>query len=72
MTATEIRRYKVLGMSCDHCRNSVHEEITEIDGVERVEVDLVSGALEIQGSGIEDERVATAVTAAGYELGEVD
>ena len=69
MTATETRKYKVLGMSCDHCRNSVLERVAKIDGVEDLDVNLGSGMLEIQGSGIEDEQVSAAVEDAGYKLG---
>lgn len=72
MTATEIRKYKVQGMSCGHCRSSVVEEVGEIDGVEKVDVDLGTGILEIQGAGIENERVAAAVVSAGYQLGPVN
>jgi len=72
MTATETRKYKVLGMSCEHCRSSVLEEVADIDGVEKVDVSLSSGALDVQGSGIDDERVAAAVVAAGYQLVKID
>lgn len=72
MTATETRKYEVIGMSCNHCRSSVSEEIAGIDGVEQVEVDLASGVVEIQGFGIEDDRVAAAVVDAGYQLGQVE
>lgn len=69
---TELRdsthAYTVLGMTCDHCVMSVTEEVSEIAGVERVEVDLATGRLEITGNGFTDDDVRAAVDEAGYEL----
>ena len=36
--------YTVTGMTCGHCGASVTEEITEIEGVTDVVVDLPTGA----------------------------
>jgi copper chaperone CopZ len=33
--------YKVTGMTCEHCVNAVTAEISELDGVSAVAVDLV-------------------------------
>ncbi|HEX6452874.1 MAG TPA: heavy metal-associated domain-containing protein [Trebonia sp.] len=38
MTATT---YAVTGMTCEHCVHAVTEELSGLDGVSRVEVDLV-------------------------------
>jgi copper chaperone CopZ len=61
------KSFEVIGMTCDHCRTSVIEEVGEVTGVERVEVDLASGALHIQGEA-PVESVAAAVAEAGYRL----
>jgi copper chaperone CopZ len=55
-------------MTCDHCVLSVREEVEEIAGVERAEVDLASGRLAVRGAGLDDAAVATAVAEAGYEV----
>lgn len=34
-------RYKVTGMSCEHCVNAVTSELSRLDGVSAVTVDLV-------------------------------
>jgi len=65
---SQTRTYKVAGMSCGHCRASVSEELTELDGVERVTVDLESGRVDVSGTEIDDDRVAVAVEAAGYRV----
>lgn len=62
--------YKVVGMSCDHCRSSVLEEVQNIHGVHSVELDLTSGRLEIEGTRVSGEQVRSAVELAGYELEE--
>jgi copper chaperone len=67
-TTATTRTYTVRGMTCDHCVASVNEEVSELAGVDRVEVDLASGRLEVTGSAISDDEVRAAVEEAGYEL----
>lgn len=61
------RTFTVTGMSCEHCRRAVIEEVGGIEGVEAVEVDLASGRLEVRGD-VSDEAVEAAVEEAGYAL----
>jgi copper chaperone len=68
MTPSETRTYTVEGMTCSHCVLSVREEVTEIPGVDAVDVDLASGRVSVAGRNISDEAVRTAVADAGYEL----
>jgi copper chaperone CopZ len=67
MTYAE-QSFTVHGMTCDHCVASVTEEVSEIAGVERVDVDLASGRLVVAGAGFTDEQISAAVEAAGYEI----
>ncbi|MHA6794078.1 heavy-metal-associated domain-containing protein [Pseudonocardia bannensis] len=61
--------YTVTGMTCEHCVRSVTEEITEIDGVTAVSVDLPTGAVTVTSAGPLDEaQVRAAVEEAGYDL----
>ena len=60
-------QYTVYGMTCDHCVLSVTEEVSEVAGVEGVEVDLESGRLTLTGSGYTDDEIKAAVAEAGYE-----
>ena len=59
--------YTVAGMTCEHCKRSVIEEVSEIPGVEAVDVDLESGRLTVVGDANAAE-VAAAVREAGYAL----
>jgi copper chaperone len=61
--------YTVAGMTCQHCVMSVTEELSEIDGVTDVTVDLATGAVTVTSSAPLDEvAIKAAVTEAGYDL----
>ena len=60
--------YTVAGMTCSHCVASVSEEVEEVAGVERVDVDLASGRLAVSGTDISPDAVRAAVAEAGYEV----
>ncbi len=62
------KTFTVKGMTCQHCVMSVTEEVSEIDGVEKVDVDLASGRLEVTADRIDDGSVKAAVEEAGYAL----
>jgi copper ion binding protein len=61
--------YTVTGMTCNHCVASVTEEISEIDGVTDVAVDLPTGAVKVTSTKpIDDAAIRAAVEEAGYQL----
>ena len=61
--------WTVTGMTCAHCVASVTEEVSEIDGVTDVSVDLASGALTVTSDQpLPDGSVRAAVEEAGYTL----
>lgn len=61
--------YTVSGMTCGHCVASVTEEVSEIEGVRNVEVDLASGALTFESDQpVSRDAVDSAVREAGYQL----
>jgi copper chaperone len=60
-------QYTVEGMTCEHCTVSVTEEVAEIAGVQRVEVDLPTGRLTVVGD-VSDAEVRAAVDEAGYRV----
>jgi copper chaperone len=68
MADTPPQYYTVNGMTCDHCVLSVTEEVSEVAGVETVDVDLNSGRLAVVGAGYSDDAIAQAVAEAGYEV----
>jgi copper chaperone CopZ len=62
------RSYTVTGMTCSHCVLSVRDEVSEVAGVQSVDVDLASGRIDVAGAGLDDDAVRAAVAAAGYEV----
>lgn len=66
---SEITTYTVAGMTCAHCVVSVAEEVSEIPGVEDVQVDLTRGAVAVTSSQpVSAEAVKAAVEDAGYQI----
>ncbi|PWN01165.1 cation-transporting ATPase [Nocardioides silvaticus] len=66
---SEQNTYQVSGMTCAHCVASVTEEISEIPGVESVDVTLETGAVVVTSAApVAREAVADAVSEAGYTL----
>ena len=61
--------YTVGGMTCEHCVRAVTDELTKIDGVEGVDIDLATGRVAVRSDQpLDDATVAAAVDEAGYEL----
>jgi copper chaperone len=61
--------YTVTGMNCGHCVSSVTEEVSKIDGVQEVDIDLPSGRVVVTSHfPLPVEEVTAAVSEAGFEL----
>lgn len=67
-TTSSPQQYLVTGMTCQHCVASVTEEVGEVPGVDRVDVDLDSGRVTVHGGTFDDEAVRAAVAEAGYAV----
>lgn len=66
---SEVSTWTVSGMTCHHCVASVTEELSEIAGVESVDVVLDSGRVTVTSAAALDRAaVEAAVTEAGYAL----
>ena len=64
---TEQITYSVPGMSCDHCKRAVSEELSVVSGVESVEVDLETKLVAVSGERLDDAALRAAIDEAGYE-----
>lgn len=62
--------YGVTGLTCGHCVNAVTEEVSEIDGVTGVEVELVTGGTSTLTVTSESEVPAGSLAAAIDEAGD--
>jgi copper chaperone len=54
-------------MSCAHCERAVSDELSAVDGVESVEVDLSTKLVVVRGRGLDDAALRAAIEEAGYE-----
>ena len=61
--------FTVTGMTCAHCVAAVKGEVSKLDHVHDVDVDLDSGAVTVHSDGpIDPAAFAAAVDEAGYEV----
>ena len=63
----ETLTYAVDGMTCDHCKKAVSDEVSKVTGVEVVDVDLERKRVVVQGTDLNDEAVRAAIDEAGYD-----
>ena len=59
--------YDVPAIHCAHCAASIQEEISELDGVHAVVVDLDTKVVTVSGSDLDDAALRAAIVEAGYE-----
>lgn len=65
MSAHTDLNYVVDGMSCEHCKVVVTEELTQAAGVESVDVDLDTKLVRVSGAGLHDGAVRASIDDAG-------
>ena len=64
-----VSEYTVSGMTCQHCVTAVTEEISAIEGVTEVQVDLPTGLVSITSEKpLDGAAVRAAIDEAGYEV----
>jgi copper chaperone len=63
---TEIT-YTVRDMSCGHCEQAVSSELSAVDGVDAVDVDLDTKLVTVRGHDLDDHALRAAIAEAGYE-----
>ena len=67
---SEVLRYSVPGMTCEHCRVAIQTEVGAVLGVESVDVDLDGKVVSVRGHGLSDAEVRAAIDKAGYDITE--
>ncbi|RJQ73675.1 heavy-metal-associated domain-containing protein [Pseudonocardiaceae bacterium YIM PH 21723] len=61
--------YPVTGMTCGHCAGAVREELSKLDGVQDVAVDVATGQVTVSSAAeLSVDQVSAAITEAGYQL----
>lgn len=64
---SETITYSVPAIHCDHCAMSIREEVSEVEGVSEVDVDLETKAVTVRGRALDDAALRAAIEEAGYE-----
>lgn len=58
----------VPGVSCEHCRTAISNEVGTVAGVESVDVDLEQKVVTVRGVALDDSAVRAAIDEAGYDV----
>ena len=59
--------FEVPAIHCAHCAMSIREEVSEVEGVDEVAVDLDTKVVTVSGSDLDDAALRAAIAEAGYE-----
>ena len=59
--------FNVPGMTCAHCERAVHDEITDVRGVDSVTIDLATKDVVVTGTALVLADLLAAIDEAGYE-----
>jgi copper chaperone len=66
---TTTSTFQVQGMTCGHCVSSIQSEVSTVEGVTAVDVDLATGQVTVTSdTPIDAGAVTAAVEEAGYEV----
>jgi copper chaperone CopZ len=57
---------KVNGMTCNHCKANVENNLSSIEGITDIEIDLESGVVKVSGDDIDLIEVKNKVEGIGY------
>ncbi|MDH3296055.1 MAG: cation transporter [Acidimicrobiia bacterium] len=66
MSQPQIQTFTVPGMSCGHCVSAVTDEVSAVDGVTSVEVDLDTKLVTVIGG--HSDAIIAAIDEAGYDV----
>jgi copper chaperone len=66
-TPSRYTTYSVPGVSCEHCRQAITNEVSRVPGLVSVEVDLERKQVVVAGD-VSDDAVRAAIDDAGYDV----
>ena len=67
MSAADTMTFTVPGMTCGHCEAAVTGEVSAVDGVESVQVDLETKIVTVAGLGLDRALIVAAIDEAGFD-----
>ncbi len=57
---------QIEGMTCGHCAMTITKELSGLAGVATVQADHAKGIATVEQSGLSNDQLSEAITAAGY------
>jgi copper chaperone len=60
--------YSVPGVSCAHCKQAIEGEVSQVQGVESVDVDLEAKTVTVVAEPLDEQAIIAAIDDAGYEV----
>ncbi len=60
--------YNVPAIHCTHCVQSIREEVSEVAGVDEIDVDPDAKRVTIRGDQLDDAPLRSAIAEAGYDV----
>ena len=60
--------FSVPGISCGHCEAAITREVSAVDGVAAVDVDLDSKLVTVRGEALDRDDIVAAIDEAGYDV----
>lgn len=65
------RVYSVPDVSCEHCVNAITGELSQIEGIGRVDVDLEAKTVTVEASEqVPEDRIREGIDEAGFDIAE--
>lgn len=60
--------YTVPDISCSHCKQSIEGEVSRVQGVESVDVDVKAKTVTVVAEPLDNDAIVAAIDEAGYEV----
>ena len=65
---SETATYSVPDISCNHCKHAIESEVSQVQGVESVDVDVNGKTVTVVAEPLDEQAIVVAIDEAGYEV----
>lgn len=66
---SETVTYSVPDISCNHCKHAIESEVSQVEGVASVAVDVKAKTVTVVAAPLDAQAIVAAIDEAGYEVG---
>jgi len=60
--------YSVPDISCGHCKHAIEGEVSQVQDVASVDVDMKAKTVTVTGEPLDEQAIVAAIDEAGYEV----